>query len=64
MTMTSYDFDQPVYLGDGLYASWDGYQVRLMANDQLLPTDVVYVNDEVALELIAYLKKCFKMEAK
>ena len=52
-----------VYLGDGLYASWDGYQVRLMANDALLPTDVVYVNDEVALELIAYLKKVFGLEA-
>ncbi len=32
------------YLGDGLYASFDGYQVKLMANSATMPTDVVYLD--------------------
>ena len=32
------------YLGDGLYASFDGYQIKLMANSATMPTDVVYLD--------------------
>ena len=32
------------YLGDGLYAEFDGYHVKLMANSKTMPTDVVYMD--------------------
>lgn len=34
----------PTYLGDGLYASFDGYQICLMANSHTHPTDKVYLD--------------------
>jgi hypothetical protein len=66
MTMTSYDFDQPIYLGDGLYASFDGYQVRLMTctGDIDYPDNIIYLDDEVAMNLLDYIKKCYGLEAK
>lgn len=33
-----------VYLGDGLFASYDGYQIRLAASDGVRDHDVVYLD--------------------
>jgi hypothetical protein len=35
------------YLGDGVYARWDGYGVWLLANDPLIPSDRIYIEPEV-----------------
>ena len=43
-----------VYLGDGLYASCDGCQVCLAANDADYPTDRVFL-DEAVLERLSIL---------
>jgi len=35
------------YLGDGVYAIYDGYGIWLHANDHLNPTDRIYLEWEV-----------------
>lgn len=35
------------YLGDGIYASWDGFQIALKANHPEYPTDTVYLDPSV-----------------
>jgi hypothetical protein len=39
--------DNPTYLGDGLYASFDGYQIRLYAHDGIRATDEVFLEPTV-----------------
>lgn len=39
--------ENPRYLGDGLYAEYDGYQILLKANDHIHPTDTVAVDRSV-----------------
>ena len=45
------------YLGDGLYVRFDGYYIVLMANDPFNPDNTIYLEREVAEELIKYIKK-------
>ncbi len=40
------EVNKPVYLGDGLYANFDGYQIALMANSHSEPTAVVYMDQQ------------------
>ena len=46
--------DFATYLGDALYASWNGQVVILMANDLEHPTDTVYLEPDVMQALINY----------
>ena len=39
--------NKPVYLGDGLYAIFDGHGIWLHANDHENPTDRVYLEPKV-----------------
>jgi len=39
--------DTTIYLGEGVYAEWDGFQIKLMANSHEEPTDVVYLEPQV-----------------
>lgn len=48
--------NKPEYLGDGLYASFDGYQVVLMANSPTAPTDMVYLDPGVLHAFQEYIK--------
>ena len=48
------------YLGDGLYVEWDGYYVKLMANDQHNPTDTVYLEDNVLATFMKYIERLEK----
>ena len=45
------------YLGDGVYAAWNGVDVRLMANDHQNPTDVIWLTPEVLKELNRFYNK-------
>lgn len=38
---------EPTYLGDGLYAAFDGLMVRIFATDGVTITNVVYLEPEV-----------------
>lgn len=42
------------YLGDGLYAIFDGYGIWLHANDHENPTDKVYLEPPVIQALIRF----------
>jgi hypothetical protein len=43
------------YLGDGLYVEFDGYQLKLKANDNLYPTDTVYLEPQVYENLLKFV---------
>ena len=43
------------YLGDGLYADFDGYQILLAANNGIVDTNVVYLEPEVLKKFFAYV---------
>lgn len=45
------------YLGDGLYAAFDGYQICLMANSHTEPTDMVYLDPHVYSSLQKYVSR-------
>lgn len=44
------------YLGDGLYGAFDGFQIELRANDPYDPTDRVYIDPGVAVNVINFIK--------
>lgn len=39
--------EKVTYLGDGLYAFFNGYQIQLRANHHERPTNTVYLDPEV-----------------
>jgi hypothetical protein len=45
----------PVYLGDGLYAEFDGFQVKLYASNGLHTTNVVYLEPSVLHAFFAWV---------
>lgn len=45
----------PKYLGDGVYASFDGFHIVLHANSH--PNPVIYLDDIVQKNLVAYIEK-------
>jgi hypothetical protein len=47
---------EPEYLGDGVYASFDGYQVWLAVNDHR--NQVVALEPSVLAALVAYDRRC------
>jgi len=50
------------YLGDGLYAGYDGYQIWLAANDRVTgsPTDKVALDSSTARIFVHYYDKLRK----
>lgn len=47
---------EPIYLGDGVYAIFDGYVVELRANDPVNPTDRMFLDDNTLSEFLRYIK--------
>jgi len=45
------------YLGDGVYAIFDGYGIWLHANDHLRPTDRIYLEPPVLQALVNFNKE-------
>lgn len=46
------------HIGDGVYADFDGYQLKLCANSPTAPTDTIFLDPYVMEGLIRYYKKC------
>lgn len=44
-----------VYLGDGLYAAFDGFQIELYASDGLHKTNQVYLEPAVLAAFLKYV---------
>jgi hypothetical protein len=49
--------DKNMYLGDGLYADFDGFHILLKANSPANPTDTVYLEPAVFAALMGYAKR-------
>ena len=47
---------EPTYLGDGLYADFDGYQIELFATDGIHVTNKVYLEPKVLENFLNYVK--------
>ena len=45
------------YLGDGVYADFDGYHIKLTASDGVYDTDKIYLDPTVIKKLIEYYEK-------
>lgn len=61
--MKDEEFRLKGYLGDGVYALFDGWGIWLHANDHLNPTDRVYLEPEVFTALVGFKKRCDKKAA-
>lgn len=46
---------EPKYLGDGVYASFDGYHINLAVNDHR--NNVISLEPEVVISLKKYIKE-------
>ena len=47
----------PIYLGDGVYLTHDGYQAKLYTTDGKNETNTIYLDDNVIDVLIEELKE-------
>ena len=47
--------ENPRYLGDGVYAKYDGYQIELMANDHMNPTDRIYLDSSTLTSFLKFI---------
>jgi len=45
-----------LYLGDGVYAAFDGYGIWLTAEDGIVATDGIYVEPSVLNALVGFYK--------
>lgn len=50
------ELDDRTYLGDGVYAYFDGYGIELQANDPYNPTDTIYLEPIVLGALVEFFK--------
>lgn len=48
--------EKVTYLGDGLYAVFDGYQIELRANHHEHPTDRVFLDSKVLGSFLEFVK--------
>lgn len=48
---------EPKYLGDGLYALFDGFQVELYASNGIEKTNQVYLEPSVLHAFLEYVKR-------
>jgi hypothetical protein len=53
------EIDKVEYLGDGLYAKFDGYQVWLLANSATSPTDKVALDNHTLDSFKRYLDRLY-----
>lgn len=53
---------ETVYLGDGVYADFDGYQVRLTTGNPANPENIIYLDMGTSSNLQDYLKRLNEQE--
>jgi len=46
------------YIGDGVYAVFDGRGIWLTTEDGIVATDAIYVEPEVLVSLLAFYRGC------
>jgi hypothetical protein len=55
--------NEMTYLGDGVYAKFDGYQIVLHVNDKDNPSDVVYLEYNVFKSLVGYGNRIWEIQS-
>ena len=61
-TKKSKETNGDTYIGDGVFASWDGYNIKLYTiRDDGIP-HIIFINQDNVLELIKYIKSIYVME--
>lgn len=45
------------YLGDGVYAAWDGQNLILTAENGICATDTIYIDGQVWSALVDYIEQ-------
>jgi len=45
------------YLGDGVYADYDGYSITLMTGNHIYPDNTIVLEPQVLLAFTRYLKR-------
>lgn len=55
-------FKRDTYLGDGLYASFDGFQVRVFAFNGVNTTDEVFLEPETYRALVDYANRKWEIK--
>jgi len=48
------------YIGDGVYASWDGYQIRLATDNPDNPSNVIFLDEYVLGSLYEFFERVSK----
>jgi len=51
---------EPAYLGDGLYADFDGYQIELYASNGVRKTNQVYLDSSTLQAFLNYVDQIRK----
>jgi hypothetical protein len=49
--------DKKVYLGDSVYADYDGEYIILTTENGLGPSNIIYIDPQVFQALMAYVEK-------
>ena len=50
------------YIGDGVYVSWDGDNIKLYTVREDHRPHIIYINQDNVLELVKYIKKIYEIE--
>ena len=48
--------DNVKYLGDSVYAAFDGYTVQIFTNNGMGPENVIYLEPEVQISLVQFIE--------
>lgn len=48
------------YLGDAVYAEYDGYMIHLYTHNGIHPTNSIYLEPSVTNNLLEYIKRLIK----
>ena len=52
------------YLGDSVYADFDGWQICLTTENGIGASNTVYLEDQVIQSFMRYVEKCYGVEIK
>jgi hypothetical protein len=55
---------EAAYVGDGLYALWDGQDIALFAHDGIRIADIVYLEPEVQVAFARFMEGIVSGETK
>jgi hypothetical protein len=47
--------NEPVYLGDGVFAQWEADQIKLTTDDGVYVTNVIYLEPQVFQALVRFV---------